>query len=86
MQCVLIVNTCLKTKVKLWIVDVNLSVHLSTYCQSYNGQYILKCNNKQVTTKAIIKITPKEIQIWHFKTVIPSISALRKITGGENTF
>ena len=50
MQCVLIVNTCLKTKLKLWIVDVNLSVHLSTYCQNMVNIYssVITSNSKSL--------------------------------------
>ena len=48
MQCVLIVNTCHK-KVKLWIVDVNLSVRLSSYCQNTVNIYssVITSNSKQ---------------------------------------
>ena len=84
MQCVLIVNTCLKIKEKLWIVDVNLSVRLSTYCQNMVNIYssVITSNSKSLPKL----LHQKKIQIRHFKTVIPSLSALRKITGGENTF
>ena len=65
MQRVLTVNSCLKTKVKVWIVDVNLSVHLSTYCQNMVNIYssVITSNSKSLPKLAIIKIAPKEIQI-----------------------
>ena len=60
-QCVQIVK--IKRKLKLWIDDVHLSVHLSTYCQWFPSRYdeLLqnKCLQYTSNTKSNSKSLPK---------------------------
>ena len=79
MQCVLIVNTRLKANVKLWIVDVNLSVRLSIYCKNMVNIYssVIITSNASHYQSYKLKLHQKKFRYY---------SALRKIKGGENTF